>query len=119
MFVSEAKFRNEPAAFIPHIRARNRDELAKLITKPAVEAALLVRLAEKAQVYGQSLDRPGATAAEREKERKIEVEQVVRIYQSFVIPLTKQVEVDYLLTRLDRVDESQIMRWIETNTFVS
>lgn len=119
MFVSESKFRAEPAAFIPHILSRNRDALADLITKPAVEAALLVRLAEKAKVYGQDMDRPGATPQEREKERKIEVDTVVSIYKSFVIPLTKQVEVDYLLTRLQGLDQSKIDQMTSTNRFVS
>lgn len=118
MFVSESKFRAEPAAFIPHILTTNRDELAALITKPAVEAALLVRLAEKAKVYGQDMDRPGANAEEREKERKIEIDTVVRIYKTFVIPLTKEVEVDYLLTRLDGVSQDKIDKMLATNTFV-
>ena len=119
MFVSESKFRAEPAAFIPHIRQPNRDALAGLITKPAVEAALLVRLAEKAKVYGQDMDRPGANAEEREKERKIEVYTVVRIYKTFVIPLTKEVEVDYLLTRLDGVPNDKVDEMLRTNQFVS
>ncbi|PWY98731.1 chorismate mutase [Testicularia cyperi] len=118
MFVSESKFRAEPAAFIPHIYSKNRDALAGLITKPAVEAALLVRLAEKAKVYGQDMDRPGASTEEREKERKIEVEEVVRIYKTFVIPLTKEVEVDYLLTRLHGVPDDQIQEMMKSNKFV-
>lgn len=118
MFVSESKFRSEPAAFIPHIHSKNRDALAGLITKPAVEAALLVRLAEKAKVYGQDMDRPGASHQEREKERKIEVEEVVRIYKTFVIPLTKEVEVDYLITRLQGVPETQVQQMLDSNQFV-
>lgn len=118
MFVSESKFRAEPAAFIPHILNPNRDALARLITKPAVEAALLVRLAEKAKVYGQDMDRPGANPEEREKERKIEVETVVGIYRTFVIPLTKEVEVDYLLTRLEGVEKEKIDDMLRTNKFV-
>lgn len=119
MFVSESKFRAEPAAFIPHILNPNREALAGLITKPAVEAALLVRLAEKAKVYGQDMDRPGANAEEREKERKIEVDTVVRIYKTFVIPLTKEVEVDYLLTRLDGVPQEKIDEMIKSDKFVN
>uniref|UniRef100_V5F151 Chorismate mutase n=2 Tax=Kalmanozyma brasiliensis (strain GHG001) TaxID=1365824 RepID=V5F151_KALBG len=118
MFVSESKFRAAPASFIPHILTPNRDALAALITKPAVEAALLVRLAEKAKVYGQDMDRPGANAEDREKERKIEVDTVVRIYKTFVIPLTKEVEVDYLLTRLEGVDQRQVEEMLRTDKFV-
>lgn len=105
MFVSESKFRSAPADFIPHILSTppNREKLEALITKPAVEAALLKRLAEKAQVYGGDFDAAfkarndgvGKEAEERERERrrKIEVQTVVELYKEFVIPLTKVVEV--------------------------
>ncbi|KAN0061865.1 chorismate mutase aro7 [Thecaphora frezii] len=118
MFVAESKFRSEPASFIPPIRSRNHEQLANLITKPAVEAALLVRLGEKAKVYGQNLNRPGATDEEREKERKIEVEAVVRIYEKFVIPLTRDVEVDYLLTRLNGVPDSEVEEMLKTDRYI-
>ena len=43
-FVSESKFRDDPAAFIAPIRARDRAALEALITKPEVERKLLQRL---------------------------------------------------------------------------
>ncbi|KDN47542.1 chorismate mutase [Tilletiaria anomala UBC 951] len=132
MFVSESKFRSAPSDFVPHIITASstspsvtaeqktvaRDKLLALITKPAVEAALLVRLAEKAQVYGGDFDaafqaRNSGMAREqqekeREKRRKIEVDEVVQLYKGFVIPLTKTVEVDYLEKRLEGLSESQV-----------
>jgi chorismate mutase len=93
MFVSESKFRSDPASFIEPIQTRNRKALEDLITKPAVEAALLIRLASKAKVYGQDLNN-GAS-----QDCKIDEEVAVRLYREFVIPLTKVVEVDYLLQR--------------------
>lgn len=107
MFVSESKFRADPRAFLEPIRKRDREALLALITKPAVEAALLVRLREKASVYGQDLDRAvaimqaggNADAQQRDAQRKIEADEVVKLYESFVIPLTKDVEVDYLVSR--------------------
>ncbi|PWN53473.1 chorismate mutase [Violaceomyces palustris] len=110
MFVSESKFRSDPASFIPNIHSKNREALAALITKPAVEAALLIRLAEKARVYGQDMNRPASKDDEREREAKIEVEEVVKIYKTFVIPLTKEVEVDYLLTRLQGLSPEEVQR---------
>lgn len=98
MFVSESKFRDDPAAFIPHIHSRNREALAGLITKPAVEAVLLKRVAQKAEIYGQNLDQ-AAPQQDKEKLRKIQTAEVVRLYQEFIIPMTKEVEVDYLLER--------------------
>ncbi|KAK0562732.1 chorismate mutase aro7 [Tilletia horrida] len=100
MFVSESKFLAAPADFIPHILAEpepNRTELANLITKPEVEAALLVRLEQKASVYGQDLD--AAAAKVKSGQPKIDVNEVVRLYQQFVIPITKDVEVEYLVKR--------------------
>lgn len=108
LFVAESKFRSKPTSFVPLIRARDRDGLAALITKPEVEEALLKRIAQKAEVYGQDLD--NATA--KKEQRKIQVNEVVRLYKEYVIPLTKKVEVcfcfyadgaydqiDYLLER--------------------
>lgn len=97
MFVSESKFRSAPADFIPHIYSRNEEALASLITKPAVEAALLKRLAKKAAFYGQELDangNPKTTLDQAEKDNlKIDVEEVVALYRDYIIPLTKVVEV--------------------------
>lgn len=110
MFVSESKFRSEPRSFLDPIRNKDREKLEALITKPAVEAALLVRLREKANVYGQDLDKAvalmrssgasqPASSTDSQQQRKIEADEVVRIYETFVIPMTKKVEVDYLLKR--------------------
>ncbi|PWN41996.1 putative ARO7-chorismate mutase [Ceraceosorus guamensis] len=106
MFVSESKFQSSPADFIEPIRARDRVKLEALITKPAVEAALLVRLAEKAKVYGQDLDT--LLAAGKQGTAKIDTEEVVRIYRERIIPETKVVEVDYLLKRLEGLSEEEV-----------
>lgn len=104
MFVSESKFRADPAAFVPHIQARNTEALAALITKPAVEEALLARVRQKAEVYGQNLDQTDP----HPEQRKIRSDDIVRLYQKFIIPLTKKVEVDYLLERLDGLSPAEI-----------
>lgn len=96
MFVSESKFLSAPHDFIPHIQSSppNADALAALITKPAVEAKLLVRLGNKARVYGGELDADGRVVdIENAAARKIDVDEVVRLYRDHVIPLTKDVEV--------------------------
>lgn len=114
MFVSESKFRSAPSDFIPHIYSRNKEALAALITKPAVEAALLKRLAKKAAFYGQELDasgNPKTTLDQVEKDNlKIDVEEIVALYRDYIIPLTKEVEVEYLLTRLDGLSQDDIDR---------
>lgn len=84
-FVSESKFRSSPSSFIPHIQTPNQSALEGLITKPEVEQALLVRLRKKAATYAQDFE--GGQAD------KIDVDEVVDLYKSFIIPLTKEVEV--------------------------
>lgn len=99
MFVSESKFRAAPHDFIPHILSNppNTDALAGLITKPEVEAKLLVRLGNKARVYGGETDTEGRPVqlsdAEIKARGKIDIEEVVGMYRDYVIPLTKDVEV--------------------------
>ncbi|KAL7421463.1 chorismate mutase aro7 [Cryptotrichosporon argae] len=118
MFVSESKFLSAPHEFVPHILARppNTDALAGLITKPAVEAKLLVRLANKARVYGGEMDGDGRVVPLSDDELalrgKLDVDEVVALYRDWVIPLTKDVEVDYLVHRLDGVPQDQIDAWL-------
>ena len=101
MFVSESKFQSAPHDFIPHILSSppNTDALAGLITKPEVEAKLLVRLANKARVYGCEMDANGHVVDVPDEEMaargKIDLAAVVDMYRDWVIPLTKDVEVSY------------------------
>ncbi|KJA21254.1 hypothetical protein HYPSUDRAFT_187895 [Hypholoma sublateritium FD-334 SS-4] len=107
-FVSEAKFTQNPAAFIPHIRSRNRKALEDLITKPEVERQLLVRLQKKATTYSEDVVSDSELPVEGKCSRKIDVDGVVDLYESYIIPLTKEVEVDYLLCRLDGLSEEEV-----------
>jgi chorismate mutase len=99
MFVAESKFISSPSSFLPHILTPNGPALLALITKPAVEAALLVRLANKARLYGQDLDamgnpiHPEGEGGDESGRGKIEAEEVVKLYERYIIPLTKEVEV--------------------------
>lgn len=92
MFVSESKFQAAPADFVPHILNPNPAALEALITKPAVEAALLRRLEKKARWYGSELG-PDGEVVESDKGGKVDVDEVVRLYREYIIPLTKEVEV--------------------------
>ena len=88
-FVSESKFQENPAAFIPHILNPNREALEGLITKPEVERKLLQRVRKKASTYAQEII-DGETVSTAQK---VDVEGLVDLYESFIIPLTKDVEV--------------------------
>jgi len=106
-FVSESKFVADPSAFIPHIQNPNPAALEALITKPEVERKLLQRLRKKAATYAQDFA-PDGEALDVNGSAKIDVDGVVDLYESFIIPLTKEVEVDYLLHRLDGLTQEAI-----------
>lgn len=101
MFVSESKFLSAPHDFIPHILASppNTSALTALIYKPEVEARLLVRLANKARLYGGEIDADGRVVQVSDEELglrgKIDIREVVGMYRDYVIPLTKDVEVGH------------------------
>ncbi|KAF7288508.1 Chorismate mutase [Mycena chlorophos] len=110
-FVSESKFQDNPGAFIPHILTPNREALEALITKPEVERKLLVRLRKKAETYAQDFGPDGDYKRDAEgnvEAIKIDVDGVVDLYESFIIPLTKEIEVDYLLQRLRGLSNEEI-----------
>lgn len=92
-FVSESKFVSNPSAFIPHIQTPNRAALEALITKPEVEQRLLQRLRKKAATYAQDFAADGEAVVSSNGSAKIDVDGVVELYESYIIPLTKEVEV--------------------------
>ncbi|KAA8571041.1 hypothetical protein EYC84_000406 [Monilinia fructicola] len=99
-FVAESKFQAEEAAFTEMIRAGDREGLRRAITNEKVELQVLERLKLKARTYGT--DPSLSNGSENgEAQGKINVEAVEALYRDFVIPLTKVVEVEYLMQRLD------------------
>ncbi len=61
---------------------------------------MLERLKLKAQTYGTD----PSLGPDGWDQSKINVEAVVSMYEDFVIPLTKEVEVEYLMQRLEPVE---------------
>jgi chorismate mutase len=126
VFVAEAKFLESPETFKPLIQQQDAEGILQLLTKPDVEAAVLKRVEAKATAFGQEIDIPEQPSLERaqrqvsqvkeeshleasvtardvklEKRYKIEPQVVAQLYGRWIMPLTKQVQVDYLLRRLD------------------
>lgn len=93
-WVAESKFQSQTELFVKLIKAGDGKGIDAAITDAAVERKVLERLQLKAEMYGvdAGLEEGGA--------RKIEGEMVVAMYRDIVIPLTKIVEVDYLMQRL-------------------
>ncbi|CCF59509.1 hypothetical protein KAFR_0H00990 [Kazachstania africana CBS 2517] len=92
-FVAEAKFQNDKELYTKLIKSKDIDGIMKNITNSAVEEKILERLVKKAEVYG-------VDPTNKEGERRITPDYLVKIYKEFVIPMTKEVEVEYLLRRL-------------------
>ncbi|KAL3650912.1 chorismate mutase [Castilleja foliolosa] len=98
-FVAEVKFKDAPQDYYTAIRAKDREALMKLLTFESVEETIKKRVEKKAMVFGQDID-----IKENDidgKRYKVNPSIVSRLYGEFVIPLTKFVQVEYLIRRLD------------------
>jgi chorismate mutase len=108
-FVAESKFQKEPEKFARMIKENDRSGIDAAITDATVEKKVLERLGLKARTYGTDPTFP------TESGQKIHTDAVVAMYkvrealcssahsnmaQEYVIPLTKIVEVEYLMQRL-------------------
>ncbi|KAI3748006.1 hypothetical protein L6452_10810 [Arctium lappa] len=99
-FVAEAKFRASPDDYEAAIRAQDRGKLMDLLTYPAVEEAIKKRVETKTKTYGQVVD-VGSTEVEPVTVYRIKPSLVADLYGIWIMPLTKEVQVEYLLRRLD------------------
>ncbi|KAL5553698.1 hypothetical protein UlMin_041099 [Ulmus minor] len=99
-FVAEAKFQGSPAEYEDAIRAQDRTRLMELLTYEAVEATVQKRVEMKAKTFGQEI------TVNHEEDTvnpvyKIRPSLVATLYGEWIMPLTKEVQVEYLLRRLD------------------
>ncbi|KAJ1870330.1 chorismate mutase aro7 [Coemansia sp. RSA 486] len=127
-FVAESKFQDPSThdEYVRLIKEKNRDRLMELLTNSRVEEQLLKRLKAKALIYGQDLSSASlnpdgsinasgrallglnslsASSSEVSDDRvktRVDYDLVVSLYRDYVIPLTKEVEVEYLIHRLDK-----------------
>eukprot|EP01063_Lacrimia_lanifica_P022940 TRINITY_DN30453_c0_g1_i1.p1 TRINITY_DN30453_c0_g1~~TRINITY_DN30453_c0_g1_i1.p1 ORF type:complete len:450 (+),score=174.07 TRINITY_DN30453_c0_g1_i1:67-1416(+) len=94
-YIAEAKFQQETAKYTALIEANDAEGLMALLTNLAVEARVLERVELKASTYGADPQNPTATTP------KVDPKLVAQLYAETVMPLTKEVQVQYLLQRLD------------------
>lgn len=97
-YVAEVKFRKATEAYSAAIRAKDTKTLMSLLTDDKVEAMVKQRVQMKAKVFGQEI---ALNDTSNTNKYKIDPSLVSRLYDEWVIPLTKDVEVEYLLRRLD------------------
>ncbi len=91
-FVAECKFHDHRDALLPPMSAHDRQRIMTLITNARVEEDVLNRVTNKARIYTAELDiLPDMHG--------LQPETVCAIYRDWIIPLNKQVQVDYLIQR--------------------
>ncbi|RLN05652.1 hypothetical protein BBJ28_00004680 [Nothophytophthora sp. Chile5] len=97
-FIAEAKFQAETERYTQLILANDAAGIMDALTNLAVEQKVLDRVKLKASTYGQDPNAPAA--ASPDKEWKVNPQLISDLYRDFVMPLTKEVQVAYLLQRV-------------------
>ena len=105
-FVAEAKFRAQTEEYTALIKGRDAEGIMELLTDRAVELKVVERVTLKAATFGQDLNAAAATASTPQNGGdglllRVSPQAVAELYDRWVMPLTKEVEVEYLLKRLD------------------
>ncbi|WLF77145.1 chorismate mutase aro7 [Lodderomyces elongisporus] len=106
-FVAEAKYQSDKPLYIKLILDKDVKGIEDSITNSAVEAKILERLVVKAENYGVD---PSMKFGQNVKS-KVQPEIIAQLYKKWIIPLTKKVEVDYLLRRLEDEDEALVKQF--------
>ncbi|XP_020578436.1 chorismate mutase 1, chloroplastic [Phalaenopsis equestris] len=99
-FVAEAKFQESPGKFHAAIKAQDREQILSLLTYELVETVVKRRVETKAKIFAQEVT---VSSAERQDPPQFKIRPgfVAELYDKWIMPLTKEVQVEYLLRRLD------------------
>lgn len=93
LYVAEAKYRQRPDVYRTAIQRGHIGDLVQMLTRPAVEQAIVERLATKMRDLQADVH--------TRVRRVIPPDVVVDFYRDTIIPLTKAGQVSYLLQRLE------------------
>ncbi|XP_022133510.1 chorismate mutase 1, chloroplastic [Momordica charantia] len=99
-YVAEAKFRESPDAYEAAIRKQDKEKLMKLLTYLPVEETVKRRVEIKAETFGQEVP-VNIEEKHAAPVYKIQPSLVADLYGEWIMPLTKEVQIQYLLRRLD------------------
>jgi chorismate mutase len=91
LYVGEIKYLSDPETYGNAIDAGDVDTLEALLTRPSVEQRILKRVEEKVAVL--------QSAAKIDTRITIDPEVVRAYYAAYIIPLTKEGEILYLINR--------------------
>uniref|UniRef100_M4CIG7 Chorismate mutase n=1 Tax=Brassica campestris TaxID=3711 RepID=M4CIG7_BRACM len=100
-FVAEAKFRENPSTYETVIREQDRTQLLRLLTYETVEEVIKKRVEIKARIFGQDITVNDPETGATDPSYKINPSLVAKLYGEGIMPLTKEVQIEYLLRRLD------------------
>ncbi|OQR83915.1 chorismate mutase [Achlya hypogyna] len=95
-FIAEAKFQAETEKYSQLIRNNDAAGIMEALTNIVVEEKVAKRVCLKASTYGQDIDGQPTTGGHC----KVDPQLISDLYLNFVMPLTKEVQVAYLLQRL-------------------
>lgn len=102
-YVAEAKFQKSREKFTALILAKNAKGLMDELTDVKVEDAVVARVLAKASRYGTDGTDVNSTVnadGTHVSAYKVRPEVVAKLYRDYLIPLNKDVQVEYLLQRL-------------------
>lgn len=107
-FVAEAKFRDNQDIYVPLIEEQDAQGILEALTYLDQEQRVVERVRTKAAIFGQDV-RPSSNSmpdpSEQSNTYKIHPDKVASLYAQWVMPLTKVVQVEYLLHRLPGCSE--------------
>lgn len=105
-FVAEAKFAADRKSYSERIRKQDAEWLMNALTVKAIEEKVLSRVELKASTYGRdprdasATTSPPSTKRAKTRRCKIDPTRIRALYADWVMPLTKEVELLYLMHRL-------------------
>eukprot|EP00879_Flechtneria_rotunda_P023277 GHRR01024620.1.p2 GENE.GHRR01024620.1~~GHRR01024620.1.p2 ORF type:complete len:145 (+),score=40.43 GHRR01024620.1:108-542(+) len=98
--------RAKPEEYTALIKAQDTAGLMDLLTDVEVEQMVIERVRLKAATFGQDIN-PGLQQRQAAGRFKIQPDVLASMYDEMIMPLTKEVQVEYLLHRLDHNDGDQ------------
>lgn len=103
-FVAELKYKADSMKYNALVHNNNTKGVRNLLTNSTIEEKVIRRAGMKATMYGQEVNEYGFVSdVKKSTAQKIDPSIIEQIYREFIIPLTKDIEVEYLFKRCGNV----------------